>query len=56
MVSTETKELLLSSYSIAQSLIKEFNLTANDKDKIDSKIKDKNVKKALYEILEIKNN
>ncbi|WP_298279378.1 hypothetical protein [Ferroplasma sp.] len=53
MVSVEVKESLIPSYSIAESLIKEFHLTRAGKDKIDAKITDKRVKKALYEILGI---
>lgn len=53
MVTIEIKESLIPSYSIAESLIKEFHLTRADKDKIDAKITDKRVKKALYEILGI---
>ena len=53
MVSVEIKEALIPSYSIAESLIKEFHLTKADREKIDAKITDKRVKKAVYEILGI---
>ena len=61
MILTETKEPLslvvkqsiFLSYSAAEYLIKKYNLTKADKDKIDASITDEKLKKALYEILDI---
>ena len=61
MVSSETKEPLSviikesisRVYATAQLIIKEYNLTKADKEKIDKNITDEKLKKAIYEILGI---
>ncbi len=61
MISSETKELLsivikeslFRNYSAAEYLIKKYNLTKTDKEKIDKNITDEKLKRAIYEILSI---
>ncbi|KQB36497.1 hypothetical protein [Acidiplasma cupricumulans] len=61
MISSETKEPLSviikesisRVYATAQLIIKEYNLTKADKEKIDKNITDEKLKKAIYEILGI---
>ncbi|KJE49163.1 MULTISPECIES: hypothetical protein [Acidiplasma] len=61
MISSETKEplsviikeSLFRNYSAAEYLIKKYNLTKADKEKIDKNITDEKLKKAIYEILGI---
>ena len=52
-LSTIMKESLFRSYATAEYIIKKYNLTKADKDKIDVSITDPKVKKAVYEILDI---
>lgn len=61
MISSETKEPLSivikesisRVYATAQLIIKEYNLTKADKEKIDKNITDEKLKRAIYEILGI---
>ena len=61
MVSSETKEPLSviikesisRVYATAQLIIKEYNLTKADKDRIDKNITDEKLRNAIYEILGI---
>ena len=61
MISSQTKEplsivikeSLFRNYSAAEYLIKKYNLTKADREKIDSSITDPTLKKAIYEILGI---
>ena len=47
------KESISRVYATAQLIIKEYNLTKADKEKIDKNITDEKLKKAIYEILGI---
>ncbi len=61
MISSETKEPLSviikesisRVYATAQLIIKEYNLTKADKDRIDKNITDEKLRNAIYEILGI---
>jgi hypothetical protein len=61
MISSETKEpfsivikeSISRVYATAQLIIKEYNLTKADKERIDKNITDEKLKRAIYEILTI---
>ncbi len=50
------KESLSRLYATAQVIIKEYNLTKADREKIDKNITDEKLKNAIYEILGIETN
>ncbi len=52
-LSVVIKESIFRKYSAAEYLIKKYNLTKADREKIDSSITDPTLKKAIYEILGI---
>lgn len=46
------KEMFYVDYSLAHALIQQYELTINDREKINNMRIDKDVKKAIFEILE----
>ncbi len=55
-LSIVVKESLSRLYATAQVIIKEYNLTKADGEKIDKNITDEKLKNAIYEILGIETN
>lgn len=54
MISLRFKEMFYIDYSLAYTIIKQYRLTSKDKEKIEGMKMDPGVKKALYELLDIK--
>jgi len=54
MISLKFKEMFYLNYSMAYTIIKQYNLTNKDQEKIESMKLDPGVKKVIYEILKIK--